>query len=122
MISLREMELTAGQQVVENLDGATLTFPAASAALPQLKVPCTITKILTDFVLVFEGKSSKTFVQICLFRAALVGNRVLTKGDLCSLSPYPGATPYAMRLWHGGLMPGGAVYQFMLVDENYSAS
>ena len=112
------MELTAGQAAVESLDGSTLELTTQN---PTVKVPCTITKILTDFTLVFGGKSSKTVVQICLFRAELVGDRVLTKGDLCRLIPYAGGPEYAMRLWHGGLMPGGALYQFMLVDQNYSA-
>ena len=118
MISLRGAELTAGQLAVESLDGATL---ALTSAVPPVTVPCTITKILTDFVLVFGGKSSKTAVQICLFRADLLGNRVLTKGDFCTLTPYAGGPQYAMRLWHGGLMPGGSLYQFMLVSQDYNA-
>ncbi len=117
MISLRELELTAGQNVVEALDGATIAFTTQPN---PITVPCTITKILTDFVLVFGGKSSKTVVEICLFRAALLGDRILSKGDFCTLTPYTGGPQYKLRLWHGGLMPGGKLYQFMLVDANYN--
>ena len=116
-ISLRDTELTVGQTIAEKLCGAALDF----SPLLTKPVPCTITKVLKDWVLVFGGKSSKTFVQICLFRAELITGFVPDKGIQCSLTPSYGQTPMAMRLWHGGLMPGGALFQFMLVDVNYSA-
>ena len=123
-ISLRELELTAGQCVVEMLDGATLQF----TSFPQpFTVPCTITKLVKDFDLIPGGKSQKTMFAICLFRACTIPASALPtfndnpKGVKCTLSPTPKAASISLQLWHGGIMPGAAVYQFMLVDQNFKA-
>ncbi len=121
MISLREMELSVGQCVVEELDGATLTFDT----LPNpIVVPCTITPIIKDFQMI-GGQSATTYVEVCIFRASYIEgiteDNVIKKGLHCILTPIPGADTIGLQLWHGGLMPGARLYNFMLADENYKA-
>ena len=122
MISLRNAELTAGQMIVEALDGATLQFTSFQT---PFTVPCTITKMVKDFDLIPGGKSPKTILAICLFRTATIPAAALPyfnanpKGIQCTLTPTPASAPVSLQLRHGGLMPGGALYQFMLVDANY---
>ena len=124
MINLREIELTVGQSIVEELDGATLTFDS----LPQaVTVPCTFTPIKKTMQIpnMGGGFSSLTSIGIVLFRAALLSgfadDAIMQKGLHCILTPKPGSEPLKLQLWTGGLMLGSALYDFMLVDENYKA-
>jgi len=97
---------------------ATLTFINFN---PQLVVPVTHTKIDADYVLEF-GRSSTTAVERCEFRASLFSgtqSALLTKGLLCNLQVKPGQPVIRMQLWSGGLVEGGEIYRFMLVDANY---
>ena len=121
MISLREMELSVGQATVEALDGATLTFTFASQP-GQVVVPCVHGPILKNFDL-GNGKSALTMISFCDFRACffegIADDSVIVKGLQCTLLSTPGADPLYLQLWTGGLLPGGAVYKFVLVDANY---
>jgi hypothetical protein len=120
-INLREMQLTAGQVVGEQLDGATLTFTTLPQSAP---VPCTHSPIIKDFVME-NGQSSKTLVQACQFRVAAVDgfatDAELQKGLKCTLTTGIDQVQYGMQLWAGGLISGGAIYQFMLADESFRA-
>ena len=111
---MRELELTSGQQVAEVLDGATLTIMGAV-------IPCTHGPILGDFELMPGGPSPKTTVPSLEFRASLLSPQVPKKGVHCQLKITPTSDPIALQLWSGGLLSGGAVYQFMAVDANYRA-
>jgi len=88
----------------------------------DMNIPVTHTEIVTDFE-VMAGLSAKTFVERCEFRVSLVGANAINvlKGLKCTLTPVPGGPSFAMQLYHGGLQPGGAIFRFMLVDENYRA-
>lgn len=117
------MELSAGQTIVEGLDGATLKFDSLN---PILIVPCTFTPIVKDLQIPNDGGgfTSLTSIGIVLFRAALMNgarDSSIKKGLNCILTPTPGADPMPMQLWSGGLMPGAALYKFMLVDRFYKA-
>lgn len=124
MVSLREIELTAGQSIVETLDGASLSFSTPSFTF---SAPCTITKIVKDFDLIPGGQSPKTMLAICIIRRSTVPEPARPtfdgqpKGIKCTLKPTPCSTPLALMVWHGGLMPGAGVYNFTLVDASYKA-
>lgn len=116
------MELSVGQSIVENLDGATLTFDT----LPIIvTIPCTFTPILKDFQMPNSGGglSPMTGVAICLFRASLLDgiadDSIIKKGLHCIFTPGLDEETMGMQLWAGGLMPGAALYKFELRDENF---
>jgi hypothetical protein len=124
MISLRECELTVGQSIGEDLDGATLTFDT----LPQpVTIPCTFTPIKKSFQIPIQGGgfSLTTSIGIVVFRTSqldgFADDSIIKQTLHCILTPIPGAEPMGLQLWHGGLMPGGGLYEFMLVDENFHA-
>jgi hypothetical protein len=120
MISLREMQLTAGQVVGEQLDGATIAFGAPHG----ITIPCTHSPIVKDFVM-WNGESSRGAVQACQFRAASVEGIIpddkLKKGLQVTLTTGGESIVYAMQLWAGGLLAGGEMYQFELKDLNWGA-
>lgn len=120
-ISLREMQLTAGQATVEDLDGAKLTFDTLKWPATVV-VPCVHGPIIKNFMLM-DGRSSETMIGFCDFRAALfegiADDSVIIKGLHCILRPTPRDLPMGLQLWDGGLLPGGAIYKFRLVDENF---
>lgn len=113
MPTLRELELTAGLSVAQQLDGAVLTIFG-------LNIPCTHGPIMGDFELVIGGKSPKTTIPSLEFAASLVGANVPQKGVHCTLKLTPTSSPILLKLWSGGLLAGGAVYQFVAVDQNYN--
>jgi hypothetical protein len=121
-ITLRELQLTAGQIACEILDGSTLNFTSLTSS-PT--IPCTSGPVMKDFDLVPGGQSPKTLVQAVQFRTSAIAPYAtdvqLKKGLKCTLKLNSGGETYAMQLWNGGLLSGGAVYQFMLVDANYHA-
>ena len=121
MISLREMELAAGQVVAEQLDESTLTF---STLQDVPTIPCTHSPIIKDFVME-NGQSSKTLIQSCQFRVSAIDgfatDAQLLKGLKCTLTTGIDRVEYPMQLWAGGLVSGGAVYQFALADANFHA-
>ncbi len=114
---------TALHEQYENFTGggtslATLTF---TTMVPQTTVPVTHTKIDASFIFA-AGKSSDTTAEQFEFRAALIPDAMqckVEKGLLCSLVIKPGAPPIRLQLWTGGLLPGGEIYRFMLVDQNF---
>lgn len=120
-INLREIELTAGQAVMEDLDGATLSFN--NLAQP-ITIPCTHSPVIKDFVME-NGQSSKTLISACQFRVSAIDGFAtdveLKKGLKCTLITGIDRVEYGMQLWAGGLLSGGAVYQFVLADENFKA-
>jgi hypothetical protein len=91
---------------------------AAVLRLGNVDVPCTHTEIVGDFELE-AGQKATTFVERCEFLANDVGAFKPVKGAFCSLRPNSSSDPVPLRLWHGGLQPGGLIYRFMLVDRNY---
>ena len=111
------------QAQYENFTGggislATLTFTTLS---PKLTVPVTHTMITGSFIL-SAGRSMETSVERCEFRASLIppGARAsMEKALPCTLTVCPGAVPVKMQLWDGGLVAGGGVYRFMLVDADF---
>jgi hypothetical protein len=124
MISLREIELTVGQSIVENLDGATLTFDTLQH---PITIPCTFTPIIKSIQmpLLGGGFSPTTSIGIVVFRVAMfegiADDSIIKQGLHCILTPFPGAEPMGLQLWPGGFMPGAGLYKFQLVDENYKA-
>lgn len=123
MISLREMELSVGQSIVEGLDGATLTFDRLQTG--PLTIPCTFVEIIKDFQIpnIGGGFSSLTTIGRVVFRTALlegiVDDDTLKKGLHCIFQPTPTSNPMGAQLWHGGLLPGAALNKWYLADENY---
>jgi len=97
----------------ERTSGAVLQFDG------MVGVACSHSPVIGDFDLGAGGKSSMTMVEVCEFLASDVGNKVLTKGDRCRLIVRPGSKPMRMQLWDGGLLPGGYIYRFRLVSENF---
>jgi hypothetical protein len=98
-------------------------------------IPCSISPIVFDYELIPGGRSPRTFVEQCEF---LVSDGpanpqapgtvlLLTKGTPCSLivsnqqNPPQGILVYQMKLYHGGLLPAGLEWRFMLVDAAYEA-
>src|ERR1039458_6235969 len=103
-ISLREMQLSVGQAIVESLDGAMLYFDT----LPQsVAIPCTFTPIIKDFQIPNSGGgfSSLTSIGGVVFRASMVegfaDDAIIKKGLHCVLTPIPDAEPIRLQLWHG---------------------
>lgn len=114
------MELTAGQGVMEDLDGGTLTFGSGF----NITIPCTHSPLIKDFMMM-NGESSRGAVQACQFRAAAVEGIItdaqLKKGLPCTLKTGGKAVEYSMQLNTGGLLAGGQIYQFELRDLNWGA-
>jgi hypothetical protein len=100
--------------------------PAGMATLvlhlaPDLIVPVTHSRLVEDFVLQ-DGKSSTSFVEKATFRLGDIPQASfyqVKKGLLCDLVISPTTPPFKMQLWHGGLKPGGQIFQFMLVSALY---
>lgn len=115
MESFRALELTAGQVVMEDLDGAMAQFATGNP------IPCTHSQLIYDFELVPGGQSPKLTIAAIQFRADQVAGITLRKDVKFSLKITPTADPIALKLGHGGLLPGGAMYQFMAFDANYGA-
>lgn len=100
-------------------EGSTLTVCGIS-------FPCTIDRIKDDWSL-SAGKSRLTMVEECEFLAkdvpALVPNTstplVLDKGVQCQLKLNPNLPAKRFQFWDGGLLAGGLVYRYVLVDENF---
>jgi hypothetical protein len=98
---------------------ATLTF----AALNGLTVPVTLTEVMGDWLLM-GGQSSTTFVERCEFRSSYISVAnfpYMKKGLLCSFRVSPTTPLFQMQLWNGGVLQGGELFRFMLVDANYKA-
>lgn len=98
---------------------ATLTF----AKIPNVTVPVTHTEIVGDWML-SGGQSSRTMIERCEFRASFIpvaNYPLVQKGLLCSLVISPNIPPLSMMLWHGGLLAGGEIFRFALVDSSYAA-
>lgn len=118
------MELSVGQSIVEDLDGATLMFDTLTQ---PITIPCTFTRIIKDFQIPNSGGgfSSLTSIGDVVFRVSqlegMADDATIKKGLHCILTPIPGAEPMGLQLWHGGFMPGGALYKWYLVDENFKA-
>ena len=85
------------------------------------KVPCHHSPVMNDFDIGPGGKSPKTFIEQVEFLASDIGNAVPKKGVKCQLTIRPGQTPIRLMLWEGGPLPGGYLYRFKAVDENFSA-
>ena len=102
----------------------------ATLALFGIIVPCTHSEVRRNWIL-DDGKSIKTFVEYCEFIASDLPAAVpatnppqpmaqaLEKGVFCQLKLNPNLPPLPMRLWIGGLQPGGLLYRFMLVGADY---
>lgn len=111
------------QSQYENFTGggtsiATLTFTTLN---PKLTVPVTHTMITGSYILA-AGLSMETSVERCEFRSSLIpaaARRSMQKGLPCTLTVAPGAHPVKLQLWDGGLVAGGGVYRFMLVDADF---
>ena len=123
MGSLRELELSVGQSIVEDLDGATLMFDTLQTG--PVTIPCTFTPIVKDFQIPSSGGgfSSLTSIGSVVFRVSqldgIADDATVKKGLHCILTPVPGAEPMGMQLWQGGFIPGAALYKWHLVDENF---
>jgi hypothetical protein len=116
--ALQAIVFKAGQKTHESLYGASVSF----LGQPDNPVPCSHSEIINDFELIPGGKSPKLVIENLFFRAeTLPGGFVPAKGILCTLNLGDGSTPVSLRLWHGGLQPGGFIYKFMAVDANYKA-
>jgi hypothetical protein len=113
MNALQALQMTAGQRVHEQLYEATLD-------IFDENIPCTHTEIVTDFELE-AGKSVRTFIMALTFRLDVVFPAVPEKGVRCTLHIKKEVTPLKLQLWDGGLMPGGFIYIFRAVDEDYRA-
>lgn len=95
-------------------------------------IPCTITPILYDFE-IEAGRSMLTFVEECEFLVSdgpqdpqNNNNKLFMKkginAKLNVSSSVPAGTPntqFNMTLWRGGMMPGGLIWRFSLVDASY---
>lgn len=106
------------------LSVAVLLFPTLIIAGRAMSVPVTHTKFDGDAVLAAEGGgfSSTSAVERCEFRAALVPAIVMDKikkGLRCDLIIRTGLPAKNMQLWTGGLLAGGEVFRFMLVNSSY---
>jgi len=116
---------TLGVQQVETILGsgnvlgmATVTFQLR----PAITVPATHTEIVGNWVL-SGGQSSTTMIERCEFRASFFKAAqiaLIQKGLLCQLIIAPGMAPMNMQLWDGGLLAGGQIFRFMLVDASYN--
>jgi hypothetical protein len=89
------------------------------AGFGGLDIPCTHTEIAGDFRL-DNGLSMTTFVERCEFRVSKMNGAVPTKNVPVTLM-VNSTTPLALKLGSGGLMPGGEIYRFMLVDIDFNA-
>ena len=97
----------------------------------NIDIPCTHSPSSTDFNLVVGGQSPMSYVDQCEFlvsdvpqyvpQTAPQKQLVLRKGVKCILRQNPDDPGIRMQLWNGGVMPGGLIYRFTLVDENYKA-
>jgi len=87
----------------------------------KTKVPCSHSPVMNDFDLGPGGPSPKLFIEQVEFLASDIGNAKPKKGVKCLLTIRPGTEPLRLQLWEGGLMPGGYLYRFKAVDENYQA-
>ena len=100
---------------------ATLQFPDLTK---PTTVPCTHTMIEHNVAFELGGQSAETFIERCEFRASLFNPndlQYLVKGRACILTVRPGAAPILLQLGAGGMMEGGQVYRFRLLDGNYRA-
>lgn len=89
-------------------------------ARPQ-EIPCTHTMVDVDWIL-SGGKSPTTMVERCEFRSDLIPQALwpaVQKGLLVSLVVRSNTPPVALQLWNGGLMQGGTIFRFMLVDASF---
>lgn len=117
MNALQQIVFTAGQKVHESLFGAQLTIAGFGVT-----IPCTHSRVMTDFDLVPGGLSPKTFIEtLCFRRDELPDGNVPAKGIKCSLDMGNGVPALALQFWSGGLKPCGYTYEFMCVDTNYHA-
>lgn len=115
--ALNKIVFTAGQKVHELLFGAQLTIPAF-----QVTLPCTHSRIMTDFDLIPGGQSPKTFIETINFRRELLPDGdVPVKGLKFTLDMGNGVPILALQFWNGGLKTDGFTYDFMAVDANYNA-
>lgn len=101
----------------DRLKGALLNLFGAD-------IPCTHTQVLQDFEVMPGGQSFTTVVQELEFLASDVAAAVAAgkrpiKGENCRLTVTLDGQAYDLKLWTGGLLPGGQVYRFMAVDQNY---
>ena len=101
-----------------NLAYATLDFPS----LQLTDVPCTQSRVKTNFQFSPFGQTCQTFVEKVEFRASLftpAQQAQLRKGLKCTLSVSEGGVTYAMQLWEGGPMAGGVIYRFSLAAATF---
>jgi hypothetical protein len=90
---------------------------------PSIIAPCTHTQFDVDWFLT-SGRSPTTIIERCEFRASFFSAAIqpsLIKGLFCSLLIKPGTAPWSCRLDIGGLMEGGEIYRFRLVDSSFHA-
>lgn len=117
MNAIQKLVFTAGQKVHEDLFGATITIPGFCDA-----IPCTHSRIMTDFDLVPGGQSPKTFIEtLCFRRDQLPDNAVIHKGIKCSLDMGNGTPVLALQFWNGGIKTDSFTYDFMVTDANFHA-
>lgn len=98
-------------------------------------IPCSISPVVFDFE-IEDGISATTFVEQCEFLVSdgptdpkNPGNiLLLKKGTPCVLTvsnnqsnPAKTIQNYNLQLWKGGLLAGGLIWRFMLVDLNENA-
>ena len=115
MNSLNTIIFQAGQKVHESLFGAELTIDGFGVT-----IPCTHSRIVTDFELIPGGQSPKTMIEtLCIRRDQLPAGKVPTKGLKCTLDMGNGVPTLALQFWSGGLRTDGFTYEFMVVDANY---
>lgn len=106
------MQAVAGQKIHEAQYGAELR-------IGNVTIPCACAKIEKDFDLIPGGQSRGDFIPSLTFRAELVRDMQPDKGHLVEVRLTPGSDWFAGRLWSGGLVTDGRVYQFMVVAANY---
>ena len=75
----------------------------------------------TSILLFGAGKIPKLFIDQVEFIAADIGMAKPRKGVTCQLTVRSGTEPLKLQLWMGGLLPGGLLYRFKAVDENFNA-
>ena len=107
------MQATAGQRRHEELFGAILR-------IFNRDIPCSHAPVRDDFVLGPGGLSPALTVKSITFRRELIGNAVPAKGTVVTLTT-ANKQRYDLKLWSGGILADGEIYDFMAVAADYKA-
>lgn len=116
-----EAHAQAVAQIQTVLGSGPLRTDGAVLRVQGRDVPCTHSPVVYDAELMPGGPSPRQMIEQCEFLAADVNGAALKKFTRCQLVVRKGTAPIRLQLWDGGLLPGGMMYRFRLVDENYRA-